>query len=255
MSRTSRLLGATLGLALAGTLVVAPSQALESGYYSTTYDDVLYRHDHAAEAPNTLVASFEEWAAAGFPAPLPAPVEYVKYPWDSDVYAVHYYGPEREDWVWVYLDGQRWAKAGYPTPRAAGWRAYSTFVKVASSDEIFVGDLYSTPWHKLTPGEWRDAGSPAPEVWATTGFYRYPWSSAIGHLTDTTTGEGYRLLYPEWLGYGSPTPKTVTHVIGEVVWKKPGSATLYLDSPITGDGFRLTYEQWTALGRPAPVTR
>lgn len=98
------------------------------------------------------------------------------------------------------------------------------------------------------------AGSPAPNTWLA-GLYTYPWSPGIGLVEDASTGYGYPITYEYWIDEGSPTPQTVSHVNGEVVWKKRDSSTLYLDSAITGDGFALTHDQWTALGRPAPVTR
>lgn len=258
MSRTLRALGATLGLAVAATLVVAPANAITPGYYSAAYDDTILLHQHLADgAQTTGPILFQEWAAAGFPTPTPAPVEYVKYPWWPDTWAVHYFGADRWNWEWAYLTPERWSRAGQPDVRNANWIAETYFFSWASSPEVFAGlPVDGGPgYHKMTFAQWLAAGSPSPEVLTTAGFYRYPWSPSIGSLFDTRTGEGTSLTYAEWSDLGFPTPQTVTHVAGEVVWKKPGSSTLYLDSAITGNGFPLTYAQWTALGRPAPVVR
>ncbi|PWD52122.1 hypothetical protein C8046_17215 [Serinibacter arcticus] len=258
MSRRPRVLGAVLALAVAGTLAAAPAQALEPGFCSAPYTDTLLRHVHHVDGTTSVrPVLYPEWASAGLPTPLQAPTDYVRYPWWPDVHAVQYFGPDASEWYWDHLDHESWSRAGQPTVRLAHWIDGTNVVQYASSPEVFFGmPTDAGPgYHRATFAEWVLAGLPAPERFPTTGFYRYPWSAHIGYLDETTTGSGDNLDLETWEWVGRPTPQTVTHVIGEVVWKKPGSSVLYLDSPITGDGFRLTYDQWTALGRPAPATR
>lgn len=254
--RTLRAIGTALGLAVAATLVTVPAQALEPGVYFTNYDEALLLHQHGNDGQEvTSHLSYQEWARLGFPAQQVAPVEYVKYPWSSRVFAVHFFGPDREDWHWGFLGWGNWAQAHFPAVKDAGWIVDSYYTQWDSSPEIFVTQIGDSPIHKLSPAEWAAAGSPVPQRYRNAGFYRYPWSTSIGFVDHTPSGSGVPVAFSEWLEQGSPTPQTVSHVNGEVVWKKRDSSTLYLDSAITGDGFALTHDQWTALGRPAPVTR
>lgn len=249
--RLFRQIGAVVGLAVAATLVAAPSQAAETAFYSVAYDSTLYLHEH--DGDYTYAASYEEWQQAGFPAPTPAPVSYVKYAWSNDIWAVHFFGPDREDWIWAPLDFQQWTRAGRPAAREAGWIEGSTYWKYGSSPEIFVAIWEDEPAHKLTAREWQAAGSPAPENLWNEGVYKYPWSTSIGYLWDTPTGSGQPLTYDDWAFLGFPTPQAVTHVSNEFVWRYRGSSQIYLDSAITGHDFPLSYAQWSALGRPTPV--
>lgn len=248
-------IAAGVGLAIAATAVAAPSQAIEPGYYSVAYDDTILLHEHGdGGAESTRYVHYQEWAAAGFPAPTPAPVDYVKYAWWPDVSAVHFFGPDPEDWVWASLNYDMWSRAGHPSVRNADWIDLTSVIRYATSDEVFFGQPtdFGPGRHKVTYAQWVAAGSPAPEL-STSGFYTYPWSDGIGLVWDDGSGE--HRDYDQWAYDGFPTPQTVTNVEGEVVWKRAGSSTLYLDSPITGNGVALTPAQWAALGWPAPVVR
>lgn len=251
--RPRRLLGSILGLALAGTLVAAPVSAVENGFYSVPYDDTLYHHEHYTSGGEiTIPAGYGQWQDAGFPTPRRAPADYVRYPWSTEIWAVHFFGPSRQDWVWVPLDFDQWTRAGRPPAREAGWIEGSTYWQYASSPEIFVAIWDDEPAHKLTPAQWRAAGSPAPDRFGTEGIYKYPWSSSIGYVWDTPSGSGDKLTYEDWAFLGFPTPQTVNHLNDEFVWQFRGSGQLYLDSAITGVDHPLTYAQWSALGRPEP---
>lgn len=250
LKRSLRLLGAALGLTIAATLTVTPAQAVDTGYYSVPYDSTLYRLDTTTEEP--YPASYEEWSSDGSPTPIPASTEFYKVSWSRSVYAVSFLGRTPWQWVWRPLSFEQWTRVGQPVPRVTGAIPGTRYFQWASSPEI-AASLPGAEWHTLTYAEWTAIGRPAPVQEPTAGFYKYPWSTGVGYLWDTTLGVGDTLSYNDYLWWGSPTPQTVTHVIGEVVWKKRGSSTLYLDSPITGGGFALTYDQWSALGRPAPT--
>lgn len=241
-------------------MVIAPAHALETGFYSAPYTDTLVHHVHQPDgSATTTVATFDEWASAGFPSPMTSFIDYVKYDWAPDVYAVRYFEyASSDDWYWDSVNFASWTRAGQPTVRNAGWIDGTYVFQYASSSEIFFGfpvDENLADPHKATFSEWLRAGLPSPKQLPTQGFYSYPWAPHIGYLWDTTTGEGEHLNLASWANAGYPTPQTVTHVAGEVVWKRPGSPTLYLDSAITGNGFPLSFAQWTALGRPVPVVR
>lgn len=254
MRRSIRILAAALGLAIAGTLTAAPANAHNSGYYSVPYSDTIYRHTHTSTTSYTWAATYAEWSGDGSPAPAAAPVSYVKYPWSSTIYAVSFFGPNRAEWVWNTLTFDQWTRAGRPAAVNATWIQGSVFYKYASNpSEVFVEVPPNPIAHKLTLSEWQAAGSPGPIPLSSQGFYKYPWASEIGHVTDINTGAGYPVSYNYWSEADFPTPQVVSHVNGEEVWKFSFSNQLYLDSPITGCFYPLNYSQWAALGFPAPV--
>lgn len=259
--RLLRVTATSLGLALIAALFAAPAQAHDDGrnfgYYSVPYADTLYRHNHgSAGAVFNVAVSYQQWLDAGSPAPVPAPVSYVKYPWSPAVHAVHFFASYRQGWVWAPLTYADWTRAGRPPVSNAGWIAGTTYVAYASAPEIFaLAPGQGERPHRLTFQEWQEAGRPDPVTQANQGFYSYPWSPHVGFLSDVASGVGEHLTYQDWLDRGSPTPQPLDHVAGEVVWKYSDSPQLYLDSPLTGLGFALDAEAWTALGRPSPVIR
>lgn len=251
--RTIRLLAA-LVVAAAASIVVAPAaSALPNGYYSVPYSDVLIQHYHFSDGSTMAIdASYSSWQRDGFPAPRPAPVHYVKYPWSPAIYAVSFFDGNRDDWYWERLTFQQWQRAGSPAASNAGWIEGSDFYKWASSGEIFV-EAPDRSVHKLTWNEWAASGFYPPTTDWSRGFYKYPWSGSIGYIFDAGTGAGYPISYQDWAAEDFPTPMTVNHVNGEEVWKFRSSSQLYLDSAIVGGWYALTGPQWTALGRPSPL--
>jgi len=251
--RKFRLLLSSLVVALVGGAIVAPgASALPSGYYSVPYSDVLISHYHFPDGSTVSYdASYEDWSRDGFPTPSRAPVSYVKYPWSPSIYAVSFFDSGREDWYWTQLTYEQWQRAGAPRAQNAGWIEGSSFYRWASSAELFVEGPDGSI-HKLTHGEWADSGFYPPTTQWSSGFYKYPWSSSIGYLYDTRSGAGWQISYAEWRNEGFPTPQTVSHVVGEEVWKSRYSPQLYLDSPIVGLWHPLTGPQWAALGYPSP---
>lgn len=241
------LLTAGLGVAHA-----PEAQASPTGYYSLAYTDELIYHYDRGGVRFTYGATYDQWRGDGFPTPTRATSDYVKYPWSPTIYAVTFFGADRDDWVWDTLSYDQWQRAGSPTARDAGWIDGSRYYRWGSNaSEIFVEGPDGTV-HRLTLTQWQAAGSPGPETRWLQGYFRYPWSSSIGYLYDTPTGSGYPVSYSEWISNGAPTPQTVTHVNGEDVWKSAWSSQLYLDSPITGL-HQLSYSEWAALGFPAPT--
>lgn len=254
--RFRTLLGPILGITLLAGAAVAPASALETGYYSVPYGDELFHHLHTDVHVSTEPASFSTWQGDGSPVPRPAPVDYVRYPWSNQLFAVHFFGTSPDQWQWSGLAFDAWSRAGRPSPRAAGW-VPSTFTQLESSDEIYVTSSVTGPTdlHKLTFEEWRAAGSPTPRK-EPYGFYRYSFSPVITRM-DNGYQYGSQVTYDRWVDYGRPTPRVLKNAPGEVVWKRAGSSQLYLDSPLVAfpGGHRLTFDEWTALGRPAPQIR
>ncbi|PWD52119.1 hypothetical protein C8046_17200 [Serinibacter arcticus] len=243
---------AVLGLALVSVVVGPSAQGLENGYYSVPYSPTLYRHDHHGDGTeSTVAAEFAQWQADGSPDPRPAPVDYVRYPWSSEIHAVHFFAPGRDTWLWQNLTYDQWSSIGRPSPRAAGWIQGSTFWTYSSSSEIFVQSSDAETPHKLTFAEWIEAGSPAPEAWGRA-FYKYAWAPSIGYMLEPVYGFGRTITFDEWASFGRPTPREVVGIRGERVWRYAGSSQIYFDSSITGPGYPLTLAQWTTLGRPAP---
>ncbi len=105
-------------------------------YYTTKYDGSVW-----AVTPATIAAlSFAEWQALGFPTPLPAPTDYVKYPWSPTLYAVTFFGQEESRWVWKELTFVDWQRAGTRAPRNAGWIKGSVYYQWAGTPELWVQD-------------------------------------------------------------------------------------------------------------------
>lgn len=121
------------------------------------------------------------------------------------------------------------------------------------STEVFVRIGDDGRQHRLTFAEWLDAGSPTPASRSAEAFYRYAWSSSVGHMLDRAYGFGSPISYDDWVLLDRPTPTVVENIRGQRVWRRAGAEQLYLDSAITGEGYSLTFEQWSALGRPSPV--
>jgi hypothetical protein len=128
-----------------------PTEFRKAGYSPTIY---------AVQGTSHRAATFEEWAAAGYPAPRPTDTWYVRYPWSGSISAVTFWpGP----WQWDRLDPGSWAAAGHPTPRIAGWIHGSTIWKRASGPAIHLTDP-SGLTHQLTYEEWAAAEFRAPQV-------------------------------------------------------------------------------------------
>ncbi|WP_111766355.1 CAP domain-containing protein [Nakamurella deserti] len=104
--------------------------------------------------------SYDEWATAGFPSPGGTNTEYVKYPWADAVYAVTFWPGT---WEWDKMDFAEWSRAGYPTPRTAGWIEGSTIWKYRNAAEIYITDPDGLQ-HALTYAEWAATNFMAPTV-------------------------------------------------------------------------------------------
>jgi uncharacterized protein YkwD len=105
-------------------------------------------------------ATGEEWSAAGYPSPGATATEYVKYPWNTRIWAVTFWPVA---WQWDSLDYGSWSMAGYPTARTAGWIEGSTVWKYSNSPNLYLTDPFNDT-HQLTYDEWAATNFRSPSV-------------------------------------------------------------------------------------------
>ncbi|MCF4120383.1 hypothetical protein L1785_05270 [Antribacter sp. KLBMP9083] len=211
MSILKRALAAVATLVLSGSLAVAtatPADAdwYEDGVFSLPYSDELWRVDSASDAFWPL--SYAEWAALGFPAPKPSQTSFVKYPWSPTVYAVTFFGDERQEWLWATLTFEQWSRAGSPPARIAGWIAGSYYYQWGTSAEVFVQGQDDVI-HKLTFAEWEVSGFMPPEQRWNEGFVQRSGNPTIFWMPDLSVPQMTPITYDEWRRQDSPTPKLV----------------------------------------------
>ena len=177
----------TLGLLTTAT----PAQAYQqTGFYSVPYSGTLYYHS----TPYTFPASYATWQNAGFPKPIPAPTDYVKYPWAPAIYAVSYF------------EGG-WVDSGYRQPE---YRTNQGFQKLSWSNTISqMWSLTTGGGYRLTYADWAAEGFPSPQLVARypgDRFCTYSWrSSSI--ITYDGRFEYRDINFNEWQAAGSPTPE------------------------------------------------
>lgn len=208
MSIMRRAVAAVATVALSGSLAVAaatPAAAdlYESGVYSLPYTDTLWRVD--APSNQFWQVTYSEWQKLGFPTPKPAATEFVKYSWSPTVYAVTMLGDEQYEWIVRDISYSEWARAGYPQPRVTSSIPGGSYVKFASSDELFAVSP-SSDFHKLTYQEWQTSGFPQPERWSV-GYVQFPGDVNIYYAWNfPSTEDIWPISYEMWSDYDFPTP-------------------------------------------------
>lgn len=251
-ARLSALLAATAisaGAAVA-TAPVASADLIEDGVYSISYSHDLYVVDNGSDDYHKL--TYREWRDLGSPAPRAAHTDWVKYPWSPTIYAVTFFGSDRDEWVWHQASYAEWRSAGSPAPRDAGWIEGSEFFRWGTSDELFVAAPDETI-HKMTGAEWDAAGQPSPEDLSDSGFIKYSWNPTIVFVSDFQDGTAEAISYDDWREADFPTPEVFTRINGDSVYQKRGSADIYYDGP--GLSKKLTLAEWKAMGSPKPEQR
>ncbi len=236
------------GLQVADTLVEIACAPPAPSYFVTKYDGTVW----LVSSAEIRALSYEEWSAAGFPPPTPAPTDYVRYPWSSTISAVTFFGEARERWVWRHVSFTEWSRAGFPTARIAGWIDGSVYYRWATSDQIFVQDVGGVR-HALSYAEWRDSGFEPFETRANQGFVRLTWDSSIAFLSDVRAGQGGPIGYDRWRSEGFPQQATAPRFAGDQVWRVYGSPDIWYAGPTTNR--RVNAQEWAAMGRPAPEVR
>jgi hypothetical protein len=242
-------------LVLGGTLVAAPAQAApdEGAYYSVPFSDALFTSVEDVEGYSFFLqlATFDEWAADGFPEPVPSQVAYRKYTWSSTVYADVQSEAAGAAFALTYA---QWNSAGSPQPTDDRVALGGKVIRYAYSDEVFVsqpthGDDDAGE-HKLTFAEFAHLGYPTPVVYDYT-FRQLPWlPSIVG--PDRGTGEDVWLDFATWDDYGRPTPQVVTSFDGDRFCQAAGSIDIRYVGIAAPEGVRLSFGQWREAGSPAP---
>ncbi|PPF64402.1 hypothetical protein C5E16_14440 [Clavibacter michiganensis] len=262
-------------LVLAGALALLGTVASPTGvgsasadpapgvtFYSVPWDDgLLYRETPYDHAPQLQIATYDQWARAGSPAPVRAEVRYLKQPWSPVVFG----HAEAEGVAFeTELDFAGFARAGYPrTVDRLPAIAIAQVVKYATSDELIVtvgrynNDEYES--HKLTFREWAGYGYPAPLAYFLPfGIQKLSWSPAIA-VVDTRDGvvrpntEEYVLQFGEWQGRGFPTPAVVGAFPGDRFCQTPGDDEIRYVGLAAPDGVGMSFAQWARAGYPRPT--
>ncbi|MCI9888778.1 serine hydrolase [Micrococcales bacterium 31B] len=243
-------------LALAVTLLggagslVAESKPAAVQYLKPSFSNSIYR---VVPGESATLLTLAQWQAAGSPGPGTLPMSFVKYPWQSDIYAVSFVGGnDRSDWVWEKLTFPQWQAAGYPTPQAAGWIQGSLYYTMPDAPQ----DVYVTlngVAHKLTYSEWQAAGSPTPYRVPVT-LQKLTWDGTIA-ATATPREPMFNstpLTLSQWAGYRYATPRVAVSFPGDLLYQSCTSNELIYSGP-TFEG-AITFAQWQQMGYRTPLS-
>ena len=240
-----------IALSLALTSTSAQSAPVVDGYYLLAYSGDIYR---VSSGGTTIrYVSYDEWSAAGFPAPRPAPTEYVRYVWSPSITAVTRFDPDSADtWMWEYVDFPAWVRAGSPVPQVANFIYGSYFYKWATSNELFVEDPGGVN-HHLTFAEWQATGPQPFVARSDEGFVKLSWSGTpeIARMSSLATGRGAPISFTAWVEEALPTPRIVSRVTRDQFYRNYNTSTIWYAGPTMHRP--ITYPEWQAAGAPAPL--
>lgn len=245
---TAALVGAGVALGMAVAVAAPANAAVEDGYYKQPFDQTVW---HVASG-NARAIGYDEWAAAGFPAPKASPTDYVKYPWSPTVYAVTFWGDPESTWDWDRLSEGQWRASGSPAPRIAGWIAGSYYYQWGTSVELFVEGADGVN-HKLTYDEWAASGFRDFDRRSNEGFMKLSWAPEITRMSNLASGAGHAIGYAEWSAEAFPTPQVVQRVVNDHFYKWYNNPTIYYQGPAFHRA--ISYGEWVGAGRPAPEIR
>ncbi|PPF55345.1 hypothetical protein [Clavibacter californiensis] len=255
MNRSTPALVIAGALVLGSALVATPAQATpgDGTVYSVPFDQTLFRDVEGADGFEVEYVTYDEWAAAGFPRPVAAEVDYHKYTWSPAVYAdVVLEGAATT----LRLTYDQYASVGSPKPSDDTLTAEAAVIKYAYSDELYLVEgtyLEEDPGlHKLTYREWAHLGSPAVDQVSDSVFSKLAWFPAIVGPTPQT-GEVAALTLDEWDYFARPTPQIVKSFDGDRFCKAAGSADIRYVGIAAPKGAKLSYAQWREAGFPAPA--
>lgn len=240
---------------------------IADGLYLVSYSGELWRVDSASDQAYPI--TYEEWAESGFEAYQPAPTDYVRYAWSGTLYAVTFFGPDREQWLWEHMTFEQWSRAGQPGARAAGWIEGTDFYQWASSPNLYVVDAGNVV-HSLTWGEYQAAGQPRYDRY-DGGYFQLGWdkdryivfiaitgNASPEGLPPWAFGVGRAITGAEWDALGRPTPQTVDRhprhtgqsgVVVETGSRVPPGSLMYESRAYRK---RITNAEWVAMGSPQP---
>ncbi|MCI9888748.1 hypothetical protein JT358_09785 [Micrococcales bacterium 31B] len=193
--------------------------------YSVPYSDDLFQ----VVSGKATKLTWNQWAGLGYPKPTPGPTDYVRYPWSSQVFAVHFWSTPRDNWGWHEV------------------------IKWSTSDELFATfDVRTDVLHKLTPAEWAAMSYQAPEA-LYTDFYKLPWLDTLFMVGEAGTG-GNAVTFDEWKQLGFPSPRVITSLGDGEQWNMAANG---VDIIYRFDKFGywkvVTPEEWARAGNPAPT--
>ncbi|WP_229052736.1 D-alanyl-D-alanine carboxypeptidase family protein [Aeromicrobium sp. Leaf350] len=230
--------------ALLVAVLPTASASAATRYVSPPWSGAIYAEDEAGATHLT----FQQWQAAGQPAPERAGARYVKTSWSPVVWGVADIGGP--DGLVQPLTAAQYATVGHPAVEVVGHAPGSQYVRHPSSPQVVVL-LPDGSRRQLTDAQWREAGSPAAAD-ADRGYYKAPWSAAIHEVTRA--GAVRQIGFAEWAAAGTPTPAAprITYartswsdrVWGLITWSTdPAVTTVHQSAP-------LTWEEYVAAGRP-----
>jgi len=264
---------AALVLAVAAA-VAAPSAATAApvraatfgptpGWYSVPYADTLVWVRPGAPGSGIAItysiATYEEWAANGFPAPQRTAVTYVKAPWLTSIMGVPTL-PGSSQPLWgthTILTPQQWARAGYPGPQVTtNIPGYILQYRQTAGDPTIWASIGSER-HALTFAEWTAAGRPQPMVsdfpmpapapQPTVSYVG--WSTSPELFTVWSDGRPYhKLTLAEWARAGYPAPTISAGGYYKLSW----DYTIALLTP-DGESGLLTAADWAFRDYPTPA--
>ncbi|QIS41981.1 hypothetical protein GW571_07465 [Clavibacter capsici] len=242
-------------LAVGGLAVATPASAASASgtFYSVPYDSTLFEVTTVDGRPEAGPATFQDWSAAGRPAPRAAATVYVRFTWESTVQADSTAGGARFS---TSLSADDWRRAGSPTPRTDRLPAAASILQYDASDELFVVEGFSSfsdviAYHQLTFAEWTHLGSPAVDQMSPRPFSKLSWyATLVGPISDDgTTGP---VSFEVWDSYARPTPEVVSSYPGDKYCRAAGAQEIRYIGKAAPDGVAMTFDQWLAAGKPQP---
>jgi len=255
MNRSIPALTLAGALVLGSALVAAPAQAApgDGTYYSVPFSGDLYVTAEYEGYLFPATATFADWAADGFPKPVPAAVTYRAFTWADEIYSDIQTDPGA---VFTHeLTYPEWRAAGSPAPSTTGVPSNGAVYKYEYSDELFVGvlsDGRDVPVnHKLTFPEFAHLGYPDADV-RDEGFRKLSWLPSIVGAT-VPTYEIAAIDFWTWEYWGKPTPQVVKSFTGDRFCQTAGSADIRYVGIAAPQGVKLSYGQWLEAGSPAPT--
>jgi hypothetical protein len=241
-------------LVLGGALVAAPAHATpgDGTVYSVPFDQTLFRDVEGADGFEVAYVTYDDWAAAGFPRPVPADVDYRTFTWTPAVFAdVVLEGSATT----LRLTYDQYASVGSPKPSDDALTVEAGIVKYAYSDELYLVEgtfLEEEPLiHKLTYREYAHLGFPSVDQVSDLVYRKLSWFPAIVG-PKPQTGETAALSFADWDYFARPTPQIVKSFPGDRFCQTAGSADIRYVGIAAPKGVKLSYGQWREAGSPAP---
>lgn len=148
--------------------------------------------------------------------------------------------------------GSVWVTQVFRQPSSTYAAPAPAFQKAGYSPTIYA--VTGNSHRAATFSEWAAAGYPRPNG-TNTWYVRYPWSNRVNAVTFWADGWQWDDLdYAEWAAAGHPVPRIAGWIQGSSVWKRNGSAAIFLTDQ-GGQTHQLTYAEWAAAEFRQPSVR